>query len=112
MYTRKQHILRKSMIILVSFVFGIVTTVIAAATYDANIQARADKIFATIKSNASSMDPLDVTSYYTLVRINIASLMQVLTVVDDGIAVQLGEIPGLDDDLLDDITNTGVTTNT
>lgn len=66
-----------------------ITTVLAAAVYDANIQSRANKIFDTIRSNASIMDPLDIPAYYSLVRMNVASLMQVLTLVDDKIDIEL-----------------------
>ena len=86
MYTKKQHIVRKTLIVLLSFTGGIITTVLASAVYDANVQSRANTIFSTIKSNATTMDPLDTTSYYTLVRMNIKSLIQVLTLVDENVA--------------------------
>jgi hypothetical protein len=86
MYAKNQHIAKKVTIAIVSFTLGIFTTVFASAVYDTNIQNRANTIFSTLKSNASNMDPLDISSYYTLVRMNIKSLMQVLTLVDENIA--------------------------
>ncbi len=112
MHTKKQHIVRKTIIVSVSFLLGIVSTVIAAATYDANIQTRATKMFNTIKSNASTLATADQQAYYTLVRLNIQSLIQVLTSVDSSLMVELGTPSGLDDEsVIDEITNTG-TTNT
>lgn len=89
MYTKKQHIARKTIIILITFVWGVITTVLATGVYDTNVQSRANAMVDTIKSNASTMDPLDVSSYYSLVRMNISSLMQVLTVVDGKVAIEL-----------------------
>lgn len=66
-----------------------ITTVLATGVYDTNVQSRANAMVDTIKSNASTMDPLDVSSYYSLVRMNISSLMQVLTVVDGKVAIEL-----------------------
>jgi len=113
MYTKKQHIVRKTIIVSVSFLLGIVSTVIAAATYDANIQTRATKMFNTIKSNASTLATADQQAYYTLVHLNIQSLIQVLTSVDSSLMLELGTTPDLEDDVIvNQITNTGTTTNT
>ena len=65
MHTKKQHIVRKTIIVSVSFLLGIVSTVIAAATYDANIQTRATKMFNTIKSNANTLATADQQAYYS-----------------------------------------------
>lgn len=101
---------RKTIITLITFVWGMITTVLAAAVYDANIQSRANKIFDTIRSNASIMDPLDIPAYYSLVRMNVASLMQVLTLVDDKIDIELWVISWQGDGgLLGDITGAGNT---
>lgn len=89
MYTKKQHIIRKSLIIGSSFLLGIATTAIAAAVYDANIQSRADAMFATIESNAHTISASDRPAYYSLVRMNISSLIQVLTLVDDKVSTKL-----------------------
>ena len=113
MHTKKQHIVRKTIIVSVSFLLGIVSTVIAAATYDANIQTRATKMFNTIKSNASTLATADQQAYYTLVRLNIQSLIQVLTSVDSSLMLELGTTQELDDDTITgQITNTGTSTNT
>ena len=113
MHTKKQHIVRKTIIVSVSFLLGIVSTVIAAATYDANIQTRATKMFNTIKSNASTLATADQQAYYTLVHLNIQSLIQVLTSVDSSLMVELGSTPDIEDDtVIDQITNTGTTTGT
>ena len=97
MHTKKQHIVRKTIIVSVSFILGIVSTVIAAATYDANIQTRATKMFNTIKSNASNLAEADQKAYFTLVHLNIQSLMQVLTSVDASLDIELGTISELSD---------------
>jgi len=89
MYTKKQHIIRKTTIVVASFLIGIVSTVFAAATYDATIQSRATSMFNAIKSNADVMDPRDVSSYYTLVHLNILSLIQVLTSLDTSITAEI-----------------------
>lgn len=113
MHTKKQHIVRKTIIISVSFILGIVSTVIAAATYDANIQTRATKIFDAIENNAKNFTEIDKKAYYTLVRLNIQSLIQVLGIVDKTLMIELGIIPDLDDDsIIDQITNTGTSSNT
>lgn len=85
MYTKKQHIISKSLIIIASFVLGVTTTAIAASVYDASIQSRADAMIATIKSNASTLNPADAPAYYSLVRANIQSLISVLKTVDNGL---------------------------
>ena len=82
MYTKKQHIVRKSLIIITSFALGVATTAIAAAVYDASIQSRADAMLSTIRSNASTLSSVDRPAYYGLVRSNIQSLISVLNAVD------------------------------
>ncbi len=110
MYTRKQHIIRKAIITLVTFTGGVISTVIASAIYDASIQSRATTILATIDSNASTMDPIDVVSYYTLVHMNIESLMQVLSVVDNTLTEKLSIASKLDGTgTATQITSTGIT---
>jgi hypothetical protein len=103
-YSKKQHITRKAIIICLAFAWWMISTVLAAAVYDANIQSRATAILATIDSNASAMDPMDVVSYYTLVHMNIESLMQVLSVVDSSLTEKLSIASNLD--------GTSVTTQT
>ncbi len=88
-YTRKQQFLRKGFIFFLSFTCGIISTVVAAAVYDANVQSRANTIFNSIQSIAGTLDESDVPSYYNLVRMNIASLIQVLTLVDTKVALEL-----------------------
>ena len=86
MYTKKQHIMRKSLIVVSAFVLGVATTALAAAVYDANIQSRADAMLATIRSNASTISASDRPAYYSLVRSNIQSLISVLNTVDSTLA--------------------------
>lgn len=93
MYTKKQHIMRKSLIIVTSFVLGVATTAIAAAVYDANIQSRADAMLATIRSNASTLSPADTPAYYSLVRSNIQSLIAVLNTVDSALVKTIAVAP-------------------
>ena len=97
MYSTKQHIVRKSLIVLVSFIWGIATTVLASAFYDANVQSRATKMFTAITNNANQLDPKDVPTYYNLVHLNIQSLMQVLTSVDTSVMAALSQT-SIDDD--------------
>jgi len=112
MHTKKQHIVRKTIIVSVSFILGIVSTVIAAATYDANIQTRATKMFNTIKSNASTLATADQQAYYTLVRLNIESLIQVLMSVNSSLDIELGTISELNDSsVLSQITTGSSSTN-
>ena len=70
-------------------------------------------MFNTIKSNASNLAEADQKAYFTLVHLNIQSLMQVLTSVDANLMLELGTTQDLDDDTITgQITNTGTTTNT
>ncbi|MBX9808907.1 hypothetical protein K2X92_00775 [Candidatus Gracilibacteria bacterium] len=89
MYQAK-HIIRKSVIVGLSFAVGVVSTVFAAATYDISVQTRANTIFDVIKKNASTMDQSDSIAYYNLVRLNIKSLVEVFSVVDASIVGELG----------------------
>ncbi|MBX9808908.1 hypothetical protein K2X92_00780 [Candidatus Gracilibacteria bacterium] len=109
MYSKKQHIARKTIITCLAFAGGMISTVLAAAVYDANVQSRANTIFDVIKKNASTMDQSDSTAYYNLVRLNIKSLVEVLTAVDGKILTELGStLPGLDDiDIIGELTGTG-----
>jgi hypothetical protein len=66
------------------------STVLAAAVYDASVQSRANTIFDVIKNNASTMNQSDSTAYYNLVRLNIKSLVEVLTAVDGKILTEIG----------------------
>jgi hypothetical protein len=70
------------MIATISFISGILITVVAAATYDAAIQSRAAKLLTAIKTNASDLTSEDAVAYYSVVRENIKSLIAVLTEVD------------------------------
>ena len=89
MFTRKQHIVRKTLIIASSFVMGATLTLFAASAYDASVQTRATKIFESIKSNAATMNDVDSAAYYTLVRMNIKTLIEVLSLVETNLS---GEI--------------------
>ncbi len=89
MFTRKQHIVRKTLIVATSFLMGATLTLFAASVYDASVQTRATKIFESIKTNASSMNQADSMAYYSLVRMNIKSLIEVLTLVETNLS---GEI--------------------
>lgn len=110
MFTKKQHIVRKTIIVSVSCILGILTTVFAAATYDANIQSRAGAMLKSIRSNASTLAPSEKVAYYTLVHNNIQSLIQVLTGVDTNVSAEIGTSVGLDDgSVINQITNTGTT---
>lgn len=113
MHNKKQHIVRKTIIVLGSFVFGIVGTVIAAATYDANIQNRVSSMMKSIRTNASTLAPTDTASYYTLVHLNIQSLLQVLTSVDQNLMVELGTVSEIEDAnvLRQIVGNTGASSN-
>ena len=110
MYTKKQHIVRKTIIVSLSFILGFASAVFAAATYDANVQSRAAAMMKTIKSNASTLAPVDQTAYYTLVRLNIESLIQVLMSVNSSLDVEIGSISELNDaNILNQITNVSTT---
>ena len=53
-------------------------------------------MFAAITNNASKLDPLDVQNYYSLVHLNIQSLIQVLTSVDASVMTALSQTPMTD----------------
>lgn len=82
MHSKSHHALRIGMIATISFISGILITVVAAATYDAAIQSRAAKLLTAIKTNASDLTSEDAVAYYSVVRENIKSLIAVLTEVD------------------------------
>lgn len=86
MHTKSRKALRIGMITSISFISGIIVTIVAAATYDATIQSRALKMLTAIKSNAQELSPEDAGAYYSLVRENIKSLIAVLSEVDKGLA--------------------------
>jgi hypothetical protein len=86
MFTRKQHIVRKTLIVATSFLMGATLTLFAASVYDASVQTRATKIFESIKTNASSMNQADSMAYYSLVRMNIKTLIEVLTLVETNLS--------------------------
>lgn len=67
----------------------------------------------SIKTNASTLAPADASAYYTLVHLNIQSLLKVLISVDEGLLAEISSIPELEDaNVLTQIAgNTGVTAN-
>lgn len=110
MYIKKHHLIKKS-IVLASFFVCIIASTFAAVTYDSTIQSRAATLLSTIKANAQKISPLDTSSYYSLLRLNIKSLMQVLTLVDEGIVSEQAKIPWLtDSDILNILDTTGTST--
>ncbi len=78
--------MRKTLIVIMAFVTGIMTTAFAASLYDtASIKQRSDNILSAIKTNAAKLDPAQVPAYYALVLMNVRSLVAVLGQVDTGI---------------------------
>lgn len=89
MYTKKQHIVRKTIITCLAFVWGMTSTVLAVAVYDANVQSRANIIVDIIKTNANTLSQSDTSAYYALVRMNIKTLIEVLNQVDQKLVEEL-----------------------
>ena len=88
MCTRKIQYIKKNIIFILLISVSIVITTFATVVYDSTIQNRAITLMNTIKTNAEKLSLSDSTSYYSLIRLNIKSLMQVLTLVDEGIALE------------------------
>ncbi len=91
MHSKRYQIFRITMIAIISFISGIILTIVAAAAYDAGVQERATKLLTTIKSNASDLEAEDAVAYYALVRQNISTLIDVLTEVDKGLVALSGD---------------------
>ena len=73
--------------LLLAFTGGVIITVMAATSYDANT------IFNTIKSNASNKPPIEQAAAYTLARIHIGLLMRELPIVDARLVAELAALP-------------------
>ena len=92
MYTKKHHIVRKTIITCLAFAWGMTSTVLAVAVYDANVQSRANTIVDVIKSNANTLSQSDASAYYALVRMNIKTLIEILNQVDHKLVEELNTL--------------------
>ena len=108
MHITKYHSIRLFFFWILLFLSGVVTTVIATTTIDSNTETRANTIWSAIQSNASNMNTSDVISYYQLVRLNIKTLIEVLSIVDKKIIQELS-LTWLPTDtwIIGELTNTG-----